>query len=50
MVAPSFNPGNEEAEAGGPVSLRPAWVTQKIPVESGLPSLHCLEKQNKTNK
>ena len=39
MVAHAFNPSTREAEAGGFLSSRPAWATQRNPVS-----------KNKTNK
>jgi hypothetical protein len=40
VVAHAFNPSTWEAEAGGFLSSRPAWSTEKP----------CLEKQNKTKQ
>jgi hypothetical protein len=36
MVAHAFNPGTQEAEAGGFLSLRPAWSTKWVPGQPGL--------------
>jgi hypothetical protein len=36
MVAPAFNPSTREAEAGGFVSLRPAWFIKWIPGQPGI--------------
>jgi hypothetical protein len=59
VVAHAFNPSTWEAEAGGFLSLRPAWSTEWVP---GQPGLHRetlsrktkpkqqQQKQNKTNK
>jgi major histocompatibility complex class I len=30
-VAHTFNPSTQEAEAGGLLSLRPAWSTERVP-------------------
>jgi hypothetical protein len=53
MVAHTFNPSTQEAEAGGFLSSRPAWSTEWVP---GQPGLHREtlsrknKKQNKTKK
>jgi hypothetical protein len=48
MVAHAFNPSTLEAEAGGFLSLRPAWSTEWVPEQ---PELHretlSQTKQNK---
>ena len=36
MVAHAFNPSTREAEAGGFLSLRPAWSTKRVPGQPGL--------------
>jgi hypothetical protein len=36
MVAHAFNPSTREAEAGGFLSLRPAWTTKRVPGQPGL--------------
>jgi hypothetical protein len=36
MVAHAFNPSTQEAEAGGFLSLRPAWSTRWVPGQPGL--------------
>jgi hypothetical protein len=36
MVANTFNPSTQEAEAGGSLSLRPAWSTEQVPGQPGL--------------
>jgi hypothetical protein len=35
-VAHAFNPSTQEAEAGGFLSLRPAWSTKWVPGQPGL--------------
>jgi hypothetical protein len=48
-VAHAFNPGTQEAEAGGFLSSRPAWSTEWVP---GQPGLHreTLSRKNKQTK
>jgi hypothetical protein len=36
MVAHTFNPSTQEAEAGGFLSSRPAWSTKWVPGQPGL--------------
>jgi hypothetical protein len=36
MVAHAFNPSTWEAEAGGFLSSRPAWTTERVPGQPGL--------------
>jgi hypothetical protein len=36
MVAHTFNPSTWEAEAGGFLSSRPAWSTERAPGQTGL--------------
>jgi hypothetical protein len=36
VVARAFNPSTREAEAGGFLSLRPAWSTELVPGQPGL--------------
>jgi hypothetical protein len=50
MVAHTFDPSPQEAEAGGFLSLRPAWSTKWVPGQSGLykETLSRKTKQNKT--
>jgi hypothetical protein len=36
MVAHAFNPSTWEAEAGGFLSSRPAWSTERVPEQPGL--------------
>jgi hypothetical protein len=52
MVAHTFNPSTQEAEAGRSLSSKPAWSTEWVPEQ---PKLHtekpCLKKQrNQANK
>jgi hypothetical protein len=49
VVAHASSPSTQEAEAGGFLSLRPAWSTEWVP---GQPGLHreTLSWKNKTNK
>jgi hypothetical protein len=49
VVAHAFNPSTWEAEAGGFLSLRPAWSTKWVP---GQPGLHreTLSRKTKTKK
>jgi hypothetical protein len=49
VVAHTFNPSTREAEAGGFLSLRPAWST-KFQDSQGYTEKPCLEKQNKTKQ
>jgi hypothetical protein len=37
VVAHAFNPSTQEAEAGGSLSLRPAWFTEQVPGQPWLP-------------
>jgi hypothetical protein len=55
VVAHAFNPSTREAEAGGFLSLRPAWSTKGVPGQPGLYSETLSQKtktktKNKTNK
>jgi hypothetical protein len=36
VVAHAFNPSTREAEAGGFLSSRPAWSTERVPGQPGL--------------
>jgi hypothetical protein len=47
VVAHTFNPSTREAEAGGFLSSRPAWSTERVP---GQPGLHreTLSQKTKT--
>jgi hypothetical protein len=47
VVAHAFNPSTWEAEAGGFLSSRPAWSTERVP---GQPGLHRETLSRKTNK
>jgi hypothetical protein len=47
VVAHAFNPSTWEAEAGGFLSLGPAWSTEWVP---GQPELHKETLSQKTNK
>jgi hypothetical protein len=49
MVANAFNPSTWEAEAGGFLSLRPAWSKEQVP---GQPGLHreTLSRKTKTGE
>jgi hypothetical protein len=47
LVAHAFNPSTWEAEAGGFLSLRPAWSTELVP---GQPGLHRETLSRKTIK
>ena len=46
-MAHAFNPSTREAEAGGSLSLRPAWATEQVP---GQPGLHTETLSQKTKK
>jgi hypothetical protein len=46
MVAHAFNPSTLEAEAGGFLSLRPAWPT-KYQDNQGYTEKSCLKNKNK---
>jgi hypothetical protein len=48
MVAHAFNPSTQEAEAGGFLSLRPAWSTKWVPGQSGL-YRETLSQKNQNN-
>jgi hypothetical protein len=47
VVAHAFNPSTWEAEAGGFLSSRPAWSTERIP---GQPGLHREIQRNPVSK
>jgi hypothetical protein len=47
VVAHAFNPSSWEAEAGGFLSLRPAWSTEWVP---GQPELHRETLSRKSQK
>jgi hypothetical protein len=54
VVAHTFNPSTQEAEAGGFLSSRPAWSTEWVPGQPGLYRETLSQKHNnkkpKTNK
>jgi hypothetical protein len=50
VVAHAFNPSTWEAEAGGFLSLRPAWFTGLVPGQPGLRRETLSRKQNKTKQ
>jgi hypothetical protein len=47
VVAHAFNPSTREAEAGGFLSLRPAWSTSEFQDSQGYTEKPCLEKPKK---
>ena len=47
VVAHTFNPITQEAEAGGSLSLRPAWSMELVPEQ---PELYRETLSQKTNK
>jgi hypothetical protein len=47
VVAHVFNPSTREAEAGGLLSLRPAWSQSEFQDSQGYTEKPCLEKPNK---
>ena len=47
VVVHLFNPSSQEAEAGGALSLRPAWSTELVPGHPELHSEPCLGKTDK---
>jgi hypothetical protein len=49
MVVHAFNPSTREAEAGGFLSLRPAWSTEWVPVQPGL-HIETLSRKDKKKK
>jgi hypothetical protein len=50
VVAHAFNPSTWEAEAGGFLSLRPAWSIECVPGQPGLQRNPVSKKQNKTKQ
>jgi hypothetical protein len=52
VVVHAFNPSTQEteAEAGGFLSLRPAWSTKRVQDSQGYTEKPCLEKQKNKNK
>jgi hypothetical protein len=49
VVAHTFNPSTQEAEAGGFLSSRPAWSTKRVPGQPGL-YRETLSRKNKTKQ
>jgi hypothetical protein len=49
MVAHTFNPSTQEAEAGGFLSSKPG-LQSEFQDSQGYTEKSCLEKQNKTSK
>ena len=47
MVVLTFNPSTWEAEAGGFLSWRPAWSTERVPGQPGLHKKPCLKKRER---
>ena len=43
------NPWNQEAEAGGSLSLRPAWSTKRAPEQPGMPRETHLKNNKQIN-
>jgi hypothetical protein len=50
VVAHTFNPSTQEAEAGGFLSSRPAWSTEWVPGQQGLHRETLSQNQNKTKQ
>ena len=50
MVAHTFNPSTQEAEAGGFLSSRPAWSTEWVTGQSGLHRENLSQKTKKERK
>jgi hypothetical protein len=50
VVAHTFNPSTQEAEAGGFLSSRPAWSTTEFQDSQGYKEKPCLEKPKKKKK
>jgi hypothetical protein len=50
VVAHAFNPSTWEAEAGGFLSLRPAWSMSEFQDSQGYTEKHCLKNKTKQNK
>jgi hypothetical protein len=49
LAVHTFNPNTGEAEAGGFLSLRPAWSTKQVPGQPGL-YRETLSRNKQTNK
>jgi hypothetical protein len=50
VVAHAFNPSPWQAEAGGFLSSRPAWSTQKIPANETPPDPRQKKKKKKNTR
>jgi hypothetical protein len=50
LVAHTFNPSTQEAEAGGFLSSRPAWSTEWVPGQPGLHRETLSGKNQPTNQ
>jgi hypothetical protein len=50
VVAHVFNPSTREPEAGGFLSLRPAWSTERVPGQQGLYRKTLSRKKRKEKK
>ena len=46
----AFNPKTQKAEAGGSLSLKPAWFTEGVPGQPGLHRETLSQKKNKKQK
>jgi hypothetical protein len=49
-VAHAFNPSTREAEAGAFLSSRPAWSTERVPGQPGLPRETLSRKEQQQKK
>jgi hypothetical protein len=49
VVAQVFNPSIQEAEAGGFLSSRPAWLQSEFQDSQGYTEKPCLQKQKQNN-
>ena len=50
MMVYAFNPSTWEGEAGGSLSLRPAWSTERVLEQPGLYKKETLSWKNKQSK
>ena len=50
MLVHAFNPSTQEAGAGGSLSSSPAWSTEGVPGQPGLPEKPCLKKTKRKKK
>jgi hypothetical protein len=50
VVAHAFNPSFQKKEAGGSLSLRPAWSTYQVLVQPGLHKEILSQKKKKKRK